>query len=105
MKIYVGNLSFTVTVDQLRDLFGRHGQVEDAYIVTERDSQKPRGFAFVIMTDSAEARTAIEAMNGFALDGQPLSVNEAKTKSKSAGSPSRRLPGSRRRPINRPPRR
>ena len=79
-KIYVGNLSFSTTEDQLRDLFGGHGTVQSASIVTDRYSGRSRGFGFIEMADDAQAQAAIEALNGADLEGRVLKVNEARPK-------------------------
>ena len=78
MKIYVGNLSFNTTEDVLRSTFEQHGTVNSASIVTDRDTGRPRGFGFVEMDDASQAQAAITALNGFNLDGRPLTVNEAR---------------------------
>ena len=75
-KLYVGNLSFQTTSDDLVQVFGEHGQVTSAQVVSDRDTGRSRGFAFVEMADGAEA--AIAAMNGAELQGRTLTVNEAK---------------------------
>jgi RNA recognition motif-containing protein len=72
-RIYVGNLSF-----QTSDLFGEHGSVNSVSIITDRITGRSRGFAFVEMNDDAEARAAMEALNGKDFDGRPLRVAEAK---------------------------
>ncbi len=79
MKIYVGNLSFQTNEDSLRNAFAEFGEVEEVAVITDRDTGRPRGFAFVTMPDSA-ARAAIEALNGKELDGRTLNVNEARAK-------------------------
>ena len=79
MKIYVGNLSFDTNEDSLRNAFAEHGDVEDVTVITDRETGRPRGFAFVNMPDSA-ARAAIDALNGKELDGRTLKVSEAKAK-------------------------
>ncbi len=93
MKIYVGNLSFDTNEDALRNAFAAHGDVEEVAahgdveevaVITDRDTGRPRGFAFVTMPDSA-ARTAIDALNGQELDGRTLNVNEAKAKTSRGG--------------------
>lgn len=86
-KLYVGNLSFQTTEDALRQTFGEFGTVNTASMVTDRDTGRSRGFAFVEMADGADA--AIEALNGAQLDGRTLTVNEAKPRedrSRSGGS-------------------
>jgi RNA recognition motif-containing protein len=77
-RIYVGNLSFQTTEQALSDLFAEHGKVENVAIITDRISGRSRGFAFVEMADDAEARAAMEALNGRELDDRPLKVAEAK---------------------------
>ena len=89
MKIYVGNMSFGTSEDALRDAFAAHGTVEDVAVITDRDTGRPRGFAFVTMPD-ADARNAIEAMNGKELDGRTLNVNEARAKTDRSGGGQRR---------------
>jgi RNA recognition motif-containing protein len=79
-NIYVGNLSFDATEDQVRSLFEAHGAVEKVSIVTDRDTGQPRGFAFVEMTDDDAANKAIEALNGTSLGGRNLNINEARPK-------------------------
>src|SRR3974377_1512843 len=79
-NIYVGNLSFDASEDQVRSLFEAHGAVEKVSIVTDRDTGQPRGFAFVEMTDDDAANKAIEALNGTNLGGRNLNINEARPK-------------------------
>ena len=76
-KIYVGNLPWQSTDEQLEALFAQHGEVTDAKIVTDRDTGRSRGFGFVTMADSTAAQAAIAAINGHAIDGRNLVVNEA----------------------------
>ena len=78
MKIFVGNLSWDVTEQDLRQAFEAHGQVESATIVTDRYSGQPRGFGFVEMPARDEAQSAINALNGKELKGRPVTVNEAR---------------------------
>jgi RNA recognition motif-containing protein len=75
-KLYVGNLPFTTTADDLREIFGQHGTVSAAQVVADRDTGRSRGFAFVEMADGAEK--AIENLNGAQLEGRTLTVNEAR---------------------------
>lgn len=75
-SIYVGNLPFDATEDQLRDMFAPHGTVESVKLVSDRDTGRPRGFGFVEMADR-DAATAIQALNGQDFGGRPLRVNEA----------------------------
>ncbi len=77
--IYVGNLPFSATEDELRDLFGEHGTVQSVKIITDRETGRPRGFAFVEMDDN-EADAAIEALDGAEMGGRNIRVNEAKEK-------------------------
>ncbi len=77
-KIYVGNLPWRATDAQLSQLFGAHGDVSEAKIVTDRETGRSRGFGFVTMTDDGAAQTAIRAMNGYSLEGRNLVVNEAR---------------------------
>ena len=81
MKIYVGNLSFSATEDSIRSLFEPHGAVEGVSLITDRDTGRSRGFAFVEMADSAEARRAIASLNGTTQGDRTLNVNEARPKS------------------------
>jgi RNA recognition motif-containing protein len=79
-NIYVGNLSFDATEDQVRSMFEQYGAVDRVSIVTDRDTGQPRGFAFVEMTDDDAAGKAMEALNGTNLGGRNLTVNEARPK-------------------------
>jgi RNA recognition motif-containing protein len=85
MKLYVGNLSFSTTEETLQAEFGAHGQVEEVAVITDRDTGRPRGFAFVTMNNDGEARAAIEALNGTEVDGRTITVNEARPKSNGGG--------------------
>jgi cold-inducible RNA-binding protein len=78
VKLYVGNISFQTTQQDLEELFGKSGQVESVSIVTDRDTGQPRGFAFVEMSDNKEAQAAIQALDGKEVDGRALKVNEAR---------------------------
>jgi len=78
MKLYVGNLSFGTTEEDLQQLFSQVGSVESASMVTDRDTGRSRGFAFVEMASKAEGEAAIAKFNGSELDGRSLTVNEAK---------------------------
>ena len=83
-KIYVGNLPFSATEDQLRQLFGQHGNVESVALITDRTTGQPRGFGFVEMSGS-DADKAIQALNGQSLDGRTLNVNEARPREGGGG--------------------
>ncbi len=85
MKIYVGNLPFSSSENDVRDLFSEHGQVNDVAIIMDRDTGRPRGFGFVEMPSDDEATNAISKLNGFDLDGRQLNVNEAKPRENRGG--------------------
>ena len=78
MKIYVGNLSWNADESDLRDAFSAHGEVTSVQIISDRESGRSRGFAFVEMENDAEAQEAISAVNNKEIDGRPVKVNEAK---------------------------
>jgi cold-inducible RNA-binding protein len=80
INIFVRNLDPTTTEAQLNDLFAAYGSVENVTIVKDRDTNGPRGLAFVEMTNTAEARTAMESLNGFVLNGRVMRLNEARPK-------------------------
>jgi cold-inducible RNA-binding protein len=75
-NLYVGNMSFSTTEDQLRELFSQYGTVTKVQLIMDRETGRPRGFAFVEMSDGGDQ--AIQATNGMQLDGRTLTVNEAK---------------------------
>ena len=79
-RIFVGNLDFSATEDSVRALFEPYGTVDNVSIVTDRDTGRSRGFAFVDMGDSGQADAAITALNGANLDGRKLNINEARPK-------------------------
>jgi len=83
-KLYVGNLPFTVTEDQLRELFAPHGTVEKISLISDRDTGRPRGFAFVEMAN-ADAARAMQTPNGKDFGGRALKVNEAQERERSGG--------------------
>lgn len=94
-KLYVGNMSFKTSEADLRAAFGQFGAVTDVYIANDRETGRPRGFAFVTFSNDTESKLAAEKMNGVDLDGRPLTVNEAKPKvemgaSRGFDSPNRR---------------
>jgi cold-inducible RNA-binding protein len=78
MKLYVGNLSFETTENDLQDLFEQHGKVTDVALMMDRATGRSRGFAFVSMADSTEANAAVGALNGKEVQGRTLTVNEAR---------------------------
>ena len=84
-KLFVGNLSFNTTENDLQDAFAAHGTVTEANLMTDRTTGRPRGFAFVTMGSPEEAQKAIDALNGADLDGRTLTVNEARPKAEHAG--------------------
>lgn len=79
-NIFVGNLSYQTTQDELYAAFANYGSVERVNIVTDRETGQPRGFAFVEMTEARDAETAISQLNGAELNGRALNVNEARPK-------------------------
>lgn len=79
-NIFVGNLNYSTTQEDLHATFAQFGNVERVSVVTDRDSGQPRGFAFVEMTNSDEAQNAISQLNGTELNGRALNVNEARPK-------------------------
>ena len=85
-KIYIGNLPFSSTEDELRAVFERHGRVESVNVITDRDSGRPRGFAFVEMDEASAADDAIRALDGSELGGRSIRVNEAQDKRGGGGS-------------------
>ena len=78
MNIYVGNLSYSTDRDELREVFAAFGEVSAARVVTDRDTGKSKGFGFVEMPNEAEARKAIESLNGQEVGGRRVVVNEAR---------------------------
>ena len=84
-NIFVGNLSYQTTQDELFAAFAAYGNVERVIIVTDRDSGQPRGFAFVEMTEARDAETAISQLNGAEMNGRALNVNEARPKTEGGG--------------------
>jgi cold-inducible RNA-binding protein len=89
-NIFVGNLDFGATEESVRSLFQPYGAIERVSLATDRDTGRSRGFAFVEMTDPAEADRAIEALNGTDLGGRSLNINEARPKTNGGGSRERR---------------
>ena len=84
-KLYVGNLSYDVTDSELERLFGEHGTVESAQVVTDRNSGRSKGFGFVEMSNDQEAQGAISALNGKEVNGRPLTVSEARPREDRGG--------------------
>ena len=94
-KLFVGNLAFQTTSQELQDLFGQAGTVESASVIEDRETGRSRGFAFVEMSSNAEATAAIEQFNGKELSGRALKVNEAKPRENRNGSSGRNFGGNR----------
>jgi RNA recognition motif-containing protein len=88
-NIYVGNLTWECTADDLLALFQEHGSVSRAQVITDRETGRSRGFGFVEMDDDAEAQKAIEALNGTDYRGRPLTVNEARPREERSGGANR----------------
>lgn len=89
MNIYVGNLSFDTTEDELREAFETYGEVTSASVITDKFSGRSRGFGFVEMANTAEANAAIAALNGKELAGRTLNVNEARPRTEGGGGGNR----------------
>src|SRR5712691_10556268 len=85
-KLFVGNLSYNTTENDLQDAFAAHGTVVEANLMVDRASGRPRGFGFITMGTPDEAQKAVEALNGAELDGRNLTVNEARPKEERSGS-------------------
>jgi cold-inducible RNA-binding protein len=84
-KLYVGNLSFKTSEEELRTHFGQYGSVTDVYVAMDKMTGRPRGFAFVTMSSDEEAKLAAEKVNGSELGGRQLTVNEARPKEERPG--------------------
>jgi RNA recognition motif-containing protein len=85
MKIYVGNMPFSLTEDQLREAFEAHGTVDEVAVIKDRDTGRPKGFGFVTMPNANEANAAIEALNDAMMGGRNLRVNEARPRPEGGG--------------------
>jgi len=85
MRLYVGNLSYDTTEDELRELFSAHGTVESVNLITEGGSGRSKGFGFVEFRDDQEANAAIAALNGTDLRGRTINVNQARPKVERGG--------------------
>lgn len=81
-NIYVGNLTFNTTSADLEELFGQHGEVKKAQVISDRETGRSRGFGFVEMASAENAKAAIDALNGTNVDGRDLTVNVAKERSR-----------------------
>ena len=84
-KLFVGNLSFNTTENDLQDTFAAHGTVSEVNLMMDRDSGRPRGFGFITMSTPEEAQAAIDALNGKSIDGRALTVNIAKPREERTG--------------------
>ncbi len=84
-KLFVGNLSFNTTENDLQDAFAAHGTVTEANLMMDRATGRPRGFGFITMSSPEEAQKAIDALNGATLDGRELTVNQARPREKRTG--------------------
>lgn len=85
MKLYVGNLSYHTNESELKDLFAAYGEVESARIITDRDTGRSKGFAFVELAGRTEGEQAIAELNGKEVDGRQIKVNEAKPRTNDRG--------------------
>ena len=85
MRLFVANIAFTTTEDELERLFAPYGSVDRVQIITDRDTGRSRGFAFVEMPDATQAQAAITGLNGTSLGGRPLTVNEAREREDRGG--------------------
>lgn len=92
-KLYVGNLSYDINKGDLEQMFAAHGAVTSAQVITDRETQRSKGFGFVEMSSDQEADAAISALNGKSIDGRALTVNEARPQEGRSGGAPRRGPG------------
>ena len=84
-KLYVGNLSYGTTAEQIRELFAQAGEIAEVTLITDRETGRPKGFGFVEMATEDGAKEAIKRFNGFTLDSRPLTVNEARPREERSG--------------------
>ena len=94
-KLFVGNLSFNTTENDLQDTFAAHGTVQEVNLMMDRESGRPRGFGFVTMSAPEEAQAAIDALNGKTIDGRALTVNVAKPREERGNGERRQHSGGR----------
>jgi len=85
-KLYVGNLSYNVTEDALRELFSQAGEIKELSLIMDRDTRRPKGFGFVEMTTQVDAEKAIQMFNDYDMDGRKLVVNIARPREERGGS-------------------
>lgn len=86
MKLYVGNLSYSTTEDDIRQLFGAHGTPDSVAVISDRATGRSKGFGFVEFSNDEEARAAMSALNGREIDGRALTVTEARPRSEPSGN-------------------
>ena len=86
MKLYVGNLSYSITSQELEDMFAEHGEVNSAQVIQDRETGRSKGFGFVEMNDAKDARAAMETLNSKDVDGRSLTVNEARPREERVGT-------------------
>jgi RNA recognition motif-containing protein len=84
-KLYVGNLPYTTTQEQLSELFGKHGEVVEVALITDRETGRSKGFGFVTMATAEGAQQAIQRLNGTSFDNRTLTVNEARPREERSG--------------------
>jgi|SRR5712692_5272311 RNA recognition motif-containing protein len=84
-KLYVGNLSYTTTEDQIRELFAQVGEVSSVSLITDRETGRAKGFGFIEMSTAEQAQEAIKRFNGYSLDERTLTVNEARPREERSG--------------------
>ncbi len=92
-KLFVGNLSFNTTQNDLQDKFSAHGTVQEVNLMMDRETGRPRGFGFITMSTDAEGQAAIDALNGQTVDGRALTVNVAKPREERSGGDRRPYSG------------
>ncbi len=88
-KLFVGNLAYSVTENDLQDLFSQHGPVSEVNLMLDRSTGRPRGFAFVTMATPEAAQAATQALHGYTMEGRNLTVNEARPREARPGGPPR----------------
>ena len=102
-KVFVGNLAFKTSRDEVQSLFAQAGKIKDVFLPTDRESGRPRGFAFVEFESDEDAQRAIEKFNGYELGGRPLRVNAAEDRPRGSGPGGGGRPGGGYRPSGGPP--
>ena len=85
MKLYVGNLNYNTTENELRDVFGQHGEVTSVAVITDRETGRAKGFGFVEFANDQDAKSAIAALDGKEMGGRSLKVNESRPQERSGG--------------------